>query len=84
MLTACASGFYYAAQNLIESLVVALHSLVLAGLLLLGGTSENPLGIRLVGPVVGVSILIGYLAFRRYTLPDHVTAETLTLAHAER
>ena len=72
-------GIYYAAQNLVESLVVAMHSLVLAGLLTLGGTAENPLGIRLVGPVVGLSILVGYLAFRRYTLPDHVTPETVGL-----
>jgi len=70
-------GIYYAAQNLIESLVVALHALILAGLLTLGGTSENPLGIRLIGPVVGASILAGYVVFRRYSLPDSVTADTV-------
>lgn len=73
-------GIYYAAQNLVEGLTVAMHSLILAGLLVLGGTTENPLGIRLVGPVVGASILVGYLIFRNYRLPDVVTRETMPLA----
>ena len=77
-------GIYYAAQNLIESLVVALHALILAGLLTLGGTAENPLGIRLVGPVVGLSIALGYAFFRRYRLPDVVTAETVAAPGAGR
>jgi GPH family glycoside/pentoside/hexuronide:cation symporter len=68
---------YYATQNLIETLVLALHSVILAGLLDLGGTPENPLGIRLVGPVAGLSIFIGWLIFRRYTLPDTVTPESV-------
>jgi GPH family glycoside/pentoside/hexuronide:cation symporter len=70
-------GIYYSAQNLVENVTVALHALILAGLLQLGGTSENPIGIRLVGPVAAVGILIAYLIFRKYTLPDHVTAESL-------
>jgi GPH family glycoside/pentoside/hexuronide:cation symporter len=69
-------GIYYAAQNFVEGVTVAMHSLILAGLLLLGGTAEHPLGIRLVGPIVGVSILVGYLIFRSYRLPDIVTHDT--------
>lgn len=65
-------GIYYAAQNLVENLVVALHAILLAGLLALGGTADNPLGIRLVGPVAGLGILVAWLIFRRYTLPDTV------------
>ena len=75
-------GIYYSAQNLVENLTVALHALILAGLLQLGGTSENPIGIRLVGPVAAVGILIAFLIFRKYTLPDHVTPESLA-ARAE-
>ena len=33
---------------------------------MLGGTADNPLGIRLVGPVAGFSALVGFLAFRGY------------------
>ena len=57
-------GVYYAAQNLIETLVGALHALALAGLLLLGGTAEDPLGLRLVGPVAAAGIFLGWLIFR--------------------
>lgn len=70
-------GIYYSAQNLVENLTVALHALILAGLLRLGGTVENTIGIRLVGPVAAIGILVAYLVFRYYTLPDHVTAESL-------
>lgn len=73
-------GMYYAAQNLIEKVTVAMHAIILAGLLLLGGTEDNPLGIRLVGPVAGISILAGYLLFRGYTLPDEVRPDTLPAA----
>lgn len=73
-------GMYYAAQNLIEKVTVAMHALILAGLLLIGGTEDNPIGIRLVGPVAGISILAGYLLFRGYTLPDEVRPDTLPAA----
>jgi GPH family glycoside/pentoside/hexuronide:cation symporter len=68
---------YYGTQNLIEGVVEALHAAILAGLLVVGGTASNPLGLRLVGVVAGASILLGYLAFRGYTLPDTVNAETV-------
>jgi GPH family glycoside/pentoside/hexuronide:cation symporter len=70
-------GIYYAAQDFVENLVLALHGAILAGLLALGSTTENPLGIRLIGPFAGVGILVAWLIFRRYTLPDTVTAEAL-------
>lgn len=70
-------AMYYGTQNLIEGSVEALHALILTGLLALGGTAENPLGLRLVGPVAGVSILIGYLVFRGYKLPDTVRPDTI-------
>ena len=73
-------GIYYAAQNFVENIVLALHGAILSGLLLLGGTAENPLGIRLIGPVAAAGIFAGWLIFRRYTLPDTVTAETIATA----
>jgi hypothetical protein len=72
-------AIYYGTQNLVEGIVEALHAVILAGLLLLGSSAENATGIRLVGPVAGGGVLIGYLAFRRYTLPDTVRADTVPL-----
>jgi glycoside/pentoside/hexuronide:cation symporter, GPH family len=76
-------AMYYGTQNLIEGVVEALHAAILAGLLILGGTAANPIGLRLVGPVAGLSILAGYLVFRGYRLPDTVTAETVVVAPPE-
>lgn len=73
-------AMYYGTQNVVEGVVVGLHAALLAGLLTLGSTPENPLGIRLVGPVAGALILAGYLIFRRgYRLPDTVRPDTVPL-----
>jgi GPH family glycoside/pentoside/hexuronide:cation symporter len=71
-------AMYYGTQATLEKMASALFPAILAGLLTLGGTADNPLGIRLVGPVAGLSVLVAFLAFRRYTLPDTVTAETMS------
>lgn len=68
---------YYATQAMFEKTASALAPLLLAALLVLGSTSDNPTGIRLVGPLAGLSTFAGYLVFRRYRLPDTVTAETV-------
>ena len=68
---------YYATQAMFEKLASAFAPALLALLLVLGSTAENPLGIRLVGPVAGAATLAGYLVFRRYWLPDAVTVETV-------
>jgi GPH family glycoside/pentoside/hexuronide:cation symporter len=65
-------GTYYASLYLVDALVVALHALVLAGLLQLGGTADNPLGVRLVGLVAGLGALTSWFVFRRYHLPAQV------------
>jgi GPH family glycoside/pentoside/hexuronide:cation symporter len=66
---------YFGAQNFVEKTTSALAPLVLGILLTLGRTSEDPLGIQLVGPVAAVLVLVGYLAFRGYDLPDDVPGE---------
>jgi len=38
----------------------------------IGYSAANPLGIRLMGPVSGPCVLVGWLIFRHYTLPDQV------------
>jgi len=76
-------AIYYGTQNLVEKTVSSLAPMMLAVLLLLGGTTDNPLGIRLAGPVAGVLVLGGWLAFRGYRLPDHVTPESVRAMHEE-
>ena len=66
---------YFGAQNFVEKTTSALAPLVLGILLTLGRTSEDPLGIQLVGPVAAGLVLVGYLAFRGYDLPDDVPGE---------
>jgi Na+/melibiose symporter-like transporter len=61
---------YYGAQNLVEKTATSFAPLFLVVLLLLGDTSDDTLGIRLIGPAAGVIALVGYLIFRRYDLPD--------------
>jgi GPH family glycoside/pentoside/hexuronide:cation symporter len=63
---------YYGAQNFVEKTTSALAPLILGILLELGRTSDDPLGIRLVGPVAALLVLGGFLCFRGYDLPDDV------------
>ncbi len=68
---------YYATQATLEKIASAAGTGLLIALLLVGSTASDPTGIRLVGPVAGVLALSGYIVFRRYWLPDVVTAETV-------
>lgn len=63
---------YYGAQNFVERTATAVGQPLVVLLLLLGRTADNPLGIRLVGPVAGLIVFLGYLSFRRYRLPDEI------------
>ncbi len=76
-------AIYYGTQNLVEKTVSSLSPLILALLLLLGGTTEDPIGIRLAGPVAGVLVLAGWFAFRGYRLPDQVTPESVRAMREE-
>jgi GPH family glycoside/pentoside/hexuronide:cation symporter len=67
-------GVYFGTQNFVEKTTTSTAPLLLTGLLLLGNTAADPLGIRLVGPVAGLLVLAGYLVFRSYELPDDVLA----------
>ena len=73
-------AIYYASQATVEKWAGSLFAPILAGLLLLGETGDDPLGIRLVGPAAGVAAFCGYILFRRYRLPDEVTEESLIAA----
>ncbi|HEU5431574.1 MAG TPA: 1-acyl-sn-glycerol-3-phosphate acyltransferase, partial [Thermomicrobiales bacterium] len=66
-------GAYYGAQSFVEKMTSALTPLALTSLLLLGDSAAHPLGIRLVGPVAALFVLIGLFCFRSYDLEDEVT-----------
>ena len=68
---------YYATQATLEKTAGALAPGILTVLLVLGSTADNPIGIRLVGPVAGAATLIGYFVFRAYWLPDNVNEESV-------
>jgi Na+/melibiose symporter-like transporter len=65
---------YYGAQNFVEKTATSLAPLILAGLLTLGNTADDPLGIRLVGPAAALLVAVAYVTFRFYRLPDEVLA----------
>jgi GPH family glycoside/pentoside/hexuronide:cation symporter len=65
---------YFGAQNFVEKTATSFAPLLLTLLLLFGRTEEDPLGIRLVGPVAGLVVLGAYFAFRSYDLADEVRA----------
>ena len=73
-------GMFYATQNLFEKLGSSFSTLLLSLVLLMGETTDNPLGIRMVGPISGAAAFVGYWFFRGYQLPDAITAETVGAA----
>lgn len=64
-------AMFYGTQNMVEKASTALSPLIFAAILLAGDTGEDPLGIRLVGPVAGMLVLVAWVSFRKYSLaPD--------------
>ncbi|MFQ6019284.1 MAG: MFS transporter [Dehalococcoidia bacterium] len=72
-------AIYYGTQATLEKIAFSLFPLILAALLTLGSTADDPLGIRLVGPAAGALSFAGLVFFRGYRLPDTVTADTMPL-----
>jgi GPH family glycoside/pentoside/hexuronide:cation symporter len=67
-------GIYYGVEETITKAGYALSAAVF-GLTLdsFGFSAAQPLGIRLIGPIAGLGILIGLAVFRLgYRLPDHI------------
>lgn len=67
-------AIYYGMQNSLQKLSFAIASVIFGTTLAtFGSTVENPLGIRLIGPIAGLVTLLGFLIFvRGYTLSDEV------------
>lgn len=68
-------ALFYGTQNLLEKFATAFAPLIFALVLLAGDSSEDPLGLRLVGPVAGLLVFLGFLGFRRYSLRDDNPAD---------
>ena len=73
-------AMFYATQNFFEKITFALPPALLSLVLLLGDTTENPLGIRLAPVLAGVLALFGMALWHRYRLPDDVNRETVAEA----
>lgn len=67
-------AIYYGMQNTLQKFSFALSSLIFGMTLsIFGATVDNSLGIRLIGPIAGITTLIGFLIFvKGYKLPDEV------------
>ena len=71
-------GIYYAGFGFVEKVAWAIAAFLVAAILpVFGFTAEYPLGIRLVGPLVGLLALIGFIGFWRYRLPDRILGKSL-------
>ena len=73
-------AMFYATQNFFEKITFALPPALLSLILLLGDTTEDPLGIRLAPVVAGVLALLGVALWHRYRLPDTISVETVEAA----
>lgn len=67
-------AIYYGTQNTLIKLAFALSSLIFGFTLsIFGATGDNPLGIRLIGPIAGAATILGFIIFKLgYTLPEKV------------
>ena len=73
-------AMFYATQNFFEKVTFALPPALLSLILLLGDTTEDPLGIRLAPVLAGVLALMGIALWHRYRLPDTIDRETVAKA----
>ena len=73
-------AMFYATQNFFEKITFALPPAILSLVLLLGDSTEDPLGIRIAPVVAGVLALLGMTLWHRYRLPDNVNRETVAEA----
>ncbi|HYA09134.1 MAG TPA: MFS transporter [Gaiellaceae bacterium] len=63
---------YLGTSSFVERTATSLAPLLIVLLRLLGDTRGHTLGVRLVGPLAGLILLVAYLRFQSYDLPDEV------------
>ena len=77
-------ALFYSTQNFFEKVTYALPPLLLSLILLLGDSADNPLGIRLAPPMAGALVMLGFVLWPRYRLPDSVTPESVAAAGLDK
>lgn len=67
-------AIYYGMQNTLQKFSFALASVIFGTTLaVFGSTIDQPLGIRLIGPIAGLAAILGFLVFvKGYKLPDQI------------
>lgn len=69
-------GMFFGAQGLIIKLVIGFSSLITPFIFSIFGNSiSNPLGLHIVGPLSGILIFFGLIAFNKYALNEDMIAE---------
>jgi len=64
-------GMFFGAQGLIIKIVIGISSLVTPFIFdIFGYTKDNPLGLKLIGPIAGIIALAGIFFIRRYGLTE--------------
>ncbi len=72
-------AMHYGMQNTLQKFSFALSSIIFGTTLsIFGATVDNPLGIRLIGPIAGVATILGFAIFIKwYTLSDQLNRSKL-------
>jgi hypothetical protein len=63
---------YLGASSFVKRTATAIAPLLVVLLRLLGDTHGNTIGVRLVGVLAGTVMLVAFLLFREYRLPDEI------------
>ncbi|MEM7180989.1 MAG: MFS transporter [Spirochaetota bacterium] len=74
-------GLFYAARTLMQKFGQTFGILVFSSLLLLGRSGENPLGVRLTGPVAALFCMAAILLFMKYN--EKETLEEIDRSNSE-
>jgi len=72
-------AIYYGMQNTLQKFSFALASIIFGTTLsIFGATLQNPMGIRLIGPIAGIATFLGFFVFIKwYKLPDTIKNDKL-------
>ena len=67
-------AIYYGMQNTLQKFSFAIASIIFGTTLsIFGATAQNPMGIRLIGPIAGIATFLGFFVFSKwYKLPDTI------------
>ena len=60
------AGMFYAARNFMMKLGISIANLIFPSLLLLGKSTEHPLGVQMSALLASVFCIVGYLVFTKY------------------